>query len=99
MAKVLMIDPPSGWLYGFPKVIPEGAKIAEFYLKHGYPKDEIDFAVRWSRMWEVDDDGHEQAGTEGQAAGTSQEPYSERPANSEIPTTSDSIQETLPWDD
>ena len=24
MAKVEYIDPPSGWKYGFPKVLPEG---------------------------------------------------------------------------
>lgn len=84
MAKILMVDPPSGWRYGFPKVIPEGAKIAEFLIKNGYPKDEIDFAVRWIRMWEVDE-GNEQAGPQGEAQGEATQPYRQGPTYSQVP--------------
>lgn len=95
MAKVLMVDPPSGWRYGFPKVIPEGAKIAEFYLKNGYPEDEIEFAVRWTRMWEVDEvEGNEQAGPQGETQGEAKvgcskadqpQSYRQGPTDAEVP--------------
>jgi hypothetical protein len=41
LAKVLMIDPPMGWMYGFPKPAPKGldvAEIKEWLAKNGYPK-------------------------------------------------------------
>ena len=38
-----MIDPPSGWLYGFPKELPEGVKDTLAWLvENGYPQKEID---------------------------------------------------------
>ena len=52
-----MVDPPSGWKYGFPKALPEEAVIhyggddygvkdtfnlMEWFINEGYPKDEID---------------------------------------------------------
>ena len=43
MTKVHMIDPPSGWRYGFPKVIPEGVTdTIQWLLDNGYPQHEID---------------------------------------------------------
>ena len=37
------IDPPSGWMYGFPKVLPEGVPdIKVWLLANGYPQHEID---------------------------------------------------------
>jgi hypothetical protein len=36
-----MIDPPMGWMYGFPKPAPKGldvAEIKEWLAKNGYPK-------------------------------------------------------------
>ena len=43
MAKVKMIDPPSGWRYGFPKVLPEGVTDTMAWLvENGYPQKEID---------------------------------------------------------
>ena len=39
-----MIDPPSGWIYGFPKEIPESVesdKINEWLVNNGYPQDII----------------------------------------------------------
>lgn len=39
------IDVPSGWRYGFPKVLPEGVKPDNAWLvANGYPQEEID---RW----------------------------------------------------
>ena len=39
-----MIDPPSGWKYGFPKVLPEDVVDTKKWLvENGYPQVEIDF--------------------------------------------------------
>lgn len=44
--KVMMIDPPSGWKYGFPKVLPEvlpeGMNTIQWLVLMGYPQSEID---------------------------------------------------------
>ena len=38
-----MIDPPSGWLYGFPKEIPEHIDDTRAWLiENGYPEKEIE---------------------------------------------------------
>ena len=57
---IKIIDPPSGWRYGFPKPIPEDIKdIKQWLIDNGYPEKEIenmgdDF---WYRCWyEGDDD-------------------------------------------
>ena len=43
MPKVKMIDPPSGWRYGFPKVLPENVTdTIKWLLENGYPQHEID---------------------------------------------------------
>ena len=43
MAKVHYIDPPSGWKYGFPKVLPEGVEdVIAWLIENGYPQYEID---------------------------------------------------------
>ena len=39
-----MIDPPGGWLYGFPKELPEEVQdldINTWLLEQGYPANEI----------------------------------------------------------
>lgn len=52
--KKLMVDPPSGWKYGFPAPFEEDY---EAQLKrHGYPEDQIDFAQKYSRFWEEETD-------------------------------------------
>ena len=54
MAKVKYIDPPNGWSYGFPKVIPEEIteeEVPEWLLKNGYPKAEIDNGGLRYRTW------------------------------------------------
>ncbi len=41
---MLIIDPPSGWLYGFPKPIPENRRkdSIAWLIEQGYPKGLID---------------------------------------------------------
>ena len=37
-----MIDPPSGWKYGFPKEIPEHIdNTKKWLIENGYPEEEI----------------------------------------------------------
>jgi len=43
--KVLWIDPPEGWRYGFPREVPEGIEgdaINEWMIEIGYPKEKIE---------------------------------------------------------
>jgi len=41
--QVKMIDPPSGWKYGFPRAIPNDVEnVREWLVKNGYPQKEID---------------------------------------------------------
>jgi hypothetical protein len=54
-----MIDPPSGWLYGFPKPIPNGYVKSDTLLRiwligNGYPKEFMESAMKYSRYWEKD---------------------------------------------
>mgnify|MGYP003650429548 FL=1 len=53
----LMIDPPSGWKYGFPKAKPDDAtNTIAWLLSEGYPQSEIDkmgntlFIRTWEEM-------------------------------------------------
>ncbi len=41
---MLIIDPPSGWRYGFPKPFtnPEGLPVNEWLIKNGYPSNLVD---------------------------------------------------------
>ena len=55
MAKVHYIDPPSGWKYGFPKVLPEGVEdVISWLIENGYPQHEIDACGKHfhCRHWE-----------------------------------------------
>jgi hypothetical protein len=55
--KTRMIDPPSGWKYGFPKPIPNDIKDARPWLvENGYPQEEIDNLGEYfyCRYWESD---------------------------------------------
>jgi hypothetical protein len=43
MAEVTYIDPPSGWKYGFPKVLPRNVvDVKKWLIEQGYPQSEID---------------------------------------------------------
>ena len=59
MAKLHYIDPPAGWKYGFPKVVPEGVTdTIAWLLENGYPQHEIDACGKhfYCRHWEKDED-------------------------------------------
>lgn len=53
---VTIIDPPSGWQYGFPKPIPEERKkdVKSWLVEQGYPKPLIDSLGEYfsCRYWE-----------------------------------------------
>lgn len=53
-----MIDPPDGWRYGFPKVIPKDQmhRTLEWLVENGYPQEEIDRcgSFFYCRYWEID---------------------------------------------
>ena len=53
-----MIDPPSGWLYGFPKVLPDPKpeSMHEWLVGNGYPQEEIDKMKEYfyCRYWETE---------------------------------------------
>lgn len=59
MKKVLMVDPPSGWKYGFPKAY-SGDKTfpdVQWFIDNGYPQHEIDNGMlKYVRVWEEEDD-------------------------------------------
>lgn len=53
---VKMIDPPSGWKYGFPKQLPdpEPVNINQWLVEQGYPQEDIDKLGEYffCRYWE-----------------------------------------------
>jgi hypothetical protein len=53
---VLMVDPPSGWKYGFPMPVPDPRPevLTEWLLEQGYPQKEIDACGEYfyCRYWE-----------------------------------------------
>ena len=64
---VMMIDPPSGWKYGFPMPIDlneSKGRVLEWLVEHGYPQKEIDacgeyfYCRYWEHEMEVSDDGN-----------------------------------------
>jgi hypothetical protein len=51
---MLMYDPPSGHMYGFPKKVPlsvtkDEETFKKFLLESGYPEEDLDFALRFGR--------------------------------------------------
>jgi hypothetical protein len=55
--KTRIIDPPSGWKYGFPKPIPNDIKdVIPWLVENGYPQKEIDKLGEhfYCRYWESD---------------------------------------------
>lgn len=50
--KVRFVDPPGGWKHGFPKQAPEDIKdFRQWLLDQGYPEKDVDFAVKYCRVW------------------------------------------------
>lgn len=57
MPKMLIIDPPGGWKYGFPRPLTQTAKetLEEWLLRMGYPQIEIDQGgAKYCRYWEAE---------------------------------------------
>ena len=60
---VMMIDPPSGWKYGFPKPVPDPKpeNMIDWLIENGYPRKEIDACGKhfYCSYWEqeVEEDG------------------------------------------
>jgi hypothetical protein len=57
--KIIWIDPPSGWKYGFPKCIPANEfeaifNMKEWIIQNGYPRELIlEFGDQFHyRIWE-----------------------------------------------
>lgn len=48
--KVTIVDPPSGWRFGFPA--PLQADYRQQLIDAGYPEKDLDFAIKYSRYWE-----------------------------------------------
>lgn len=57
--KKLMIDPPGGWRYGFPKQIPDSqlCRVRHWLVENGYPESEMEsYGQHFNyRMWSEDD--------------------------------------------
>ena len=60
MKTVKYVDPPSGWMYGFPKEVPTGVVTDDqWFIDNGYPKALVDAGMlKWTRHFtkEVEDD-------------------------------------------
>lgn len=61
MSKITMIDPPSGWQHGWPKPLPdtwqtEKFDLKQWFLDNGYPENDIDLALKYSRYWTVENE-------------------------------------------
>ena len=49
----VMIDPPRGWAYGFPKELPEDVQdLRQWLVDQGYPESQVDWAMKYCRYWE-----------------------------------------------
>lgn len=51
---VLIVDPPEGWRYGFPK--PRKGVYSEQLRDAGYPEDLIPLALEHSRYWNEEEE-------------------------------------------
>jgi hypothetical protein len=53
----MLVDPPEGWRYGFPRTIPieieaDWSKIEAWIIDCGYPKEKREL-LEFCRMWET----------------------------------------------
>jgi len=51
---ITIVDPPSGWKYGFPKELVEGKSYIELLTESGYPEKDIPLALECSGYWTKD---------------------------------------------
>lgn len=49
---VVIVDPPNGWRYGFPKIMELNIEYEDLLRSSGYPEEYIPFALKYSRFWE-----------------------------------------------
>ena len=60
MGKALVIDPPSGWKYGFPKPVPKDHHkeevLSAWLIENHYPKEMVKLALQYSRFWMANED-------------------------------------------
>lgn len=66
MTKKILIDPPSGWRYGYPKELPASLHDAseedliDWHLSQGYPQQFInDGLLRYTRYIFIDEEDNE----------------------------------------
>ncbi len=54
----VLIDPPGGYMYGFPRRYnrEKDGDYASFLLKHGYPEKNLDLALHYSWVTQIEDD-------------------------------------------
>lgn len=51
-----LIDPPSGWRYGFPKELPENVTdLRQWLIDNGYPETQVDFGMKYCRFIKADE--------------------------------------------
>ncbi len=51
-----MVDPPHGWMYGFPKELKPEQSFEQLLRDSGYPEKDITFALRYCRQWNEPDE-------------------------------------------
>ena len=63
----LVVDPPEGWRYGFPKAVPDGQmkmsweEKKDWYVEQGYPLEKIEELGNffYVSMWHKGDEEHD----------------------------------------
>lgn len=59
--KMIIVDPPSGWLYGFPKQFDfefngdpcdRERALKDWFVDSGYPRKDVELAMQYSRYWD-----------------------------------------------
>ena len=57
MSTKFWFDPPSGWMYGFPKLwdFDKSPDLRQWFLDNGYPEKDVDFAMNYLRHWKEED--------------------------------------------
>jgi hypothetical protein len=61
MNRMVWIDPPDGWRWGFPKktwlsTVQNETLFRIWLAENNYPNYDIDFAMKWYRYWNVESD-------------------------------------------
>jgi len=62
MSRILVVDPPSGWKYGFPMIWNPAVDpdLEQWFIRNGYPEEDIALAMKWSRYWDYVPDNKEE---------------------------------------